>query len=85
MADKTRFPEGDVFADKAVRLNFTARADADVALDLHERADEDIVAEPAAVKIAGFYHGDVAPGVDVDDPPRRVMIADDITFLTARV
>ena len=56
MADKTRFAEGDVFADKAVRLNFTARADADV-----------------------------APGVDVDDPAWRVMIADDITFLTVWV
>lgn len=69
MADKARFAEGNVFADKAVRLNFTACADADVALDLHERADEDIVAEPAAVQIAGLDNGDVAPGVDVDDPP----------------
>jgi hypothetical protein len=39
-----------------------------VALDLDERADEDIVAEPAAVKIAGLDNGNVAPGVDVDDP-----------------
>ncbi|MNH34508.1 hypothetical protein D3C79_951100 [compost metagenome] len=67
MADKAVFPEDDIFADKAVRLDFAAGANTDVFLDLDKGPDKDVVTESATVQVAGFDHGDVAPGINVDN------------------
>ena len=67
MGDEAVGADRDQLADEGVRLHAGARADGDAALDLHERTDEHLVAERAAIEVRGLHHGDVGPEGHVDD------------------
>src|SRR5262249_28759505 len=66
MADEAVLADGHEFADEGMRLYARARTDLGALLDLGEGTDEAIVADAAAIEIAGLHHlraraeGDVA-------------------------
>lgn len=65
VTDKAALADGDVLADKGMGLNFTVRADAGIPLDLNERPDEDVIAEPAIIEVGGLVNNDIFPTNDV--------------------
>ncbi len=67
MADKTASPDGDIFADKGVRLDFSLVANPAVALDFDKRTDEHVVTQRAVVKIGGFINDDVVAAYHIAD------------------
>ena len=66
MADEAVLADGHQLADEGMRLHARARADYRALLDFGEGADEAVVADAAAIEIAGLDHlharaeGDVA-------------------------
>ncbi len=64
MADKTILADRDQLADKGMRLHPGAGADRGALLDLGKRPDKAIVADPAAVEVAGLH--DLDPRAELD-------------------
>src|SRR6185437_15967858 len=60
--DEAILTDGHELADERMRLHTRSRADHGTLLDLGERADEAIVANSAAVEVAGF--DDLDPGAE---------------------
>jgi len=63
--DKTVFADRDQFADESVRLHPRAGADHDAFLDLGERPDKAVVADPAAIEIARLDDFDTGAEINV--------------------
>src|ERR1700722_11681654 len=64
MADETIFAERDQFADKGMRLHAAAGADHGPLLDFCEGSDEAVIADLAAIEVAG--RDDLDPGAEFD-------------------
>jgi len=65
MADKTILTDCDQLADKGMRLNATARADHRASLDFGKGSDETIIADFAAIEVAGLDDFDSRAEFDV--------------------
>ena len=64
MADKTILADRDQFADKGMRLHAGTRADHHALLDFGKRPDKAVIADLAAVEIAGL--DDLDPRAEFD-------------------